>query len=67
MSRKNYYDRYTTIKIRKETGELLDKWIEAHPELKLYGLDSRSGAFQFIVTRLLIQEGFIDEKEIKLS
>lgn len=67
MARKAYYDRYTTIKIRKELGELLDEWIEMHPELKLYGLDSRSGAIQFIVTRLVIQEGLIEESEINLG
>ena len=59
--------RYTTIKIRVELAELFDKWIEQHPELKYLNLDNRSGAFQYIITRLLFNEGLIDEVEVNLG
>lgn len=64
--KKDYSKRYSTIKIRVELAEILDKWIALHPELKYLNLDNRSGAFAYIITRLGTQEGLIEELKVEL-
>jgi len=55
-------DHYTTIKMRRELGDLLDQWAEKHHEkLAPMGLDSRSGAVQYILYSILKSEGFVEE------
>jgi len=60
-------DRYTTFKVRKETGDLADKLIEKfRPVLASYSVDSRSGFVTYLLVRLAIKEGLIGDIDDRL-
>jgi len=60
-------DRYTTWKVPKRWGEIIETWRERHREaLTLRGMDNNSGAVLYILSKVMEAEGIIDPLDVSL-
>ena len=59
--------KYTTYKVRKELGDLVDQLIEKYiDKLGVLGMDSRSGFITYLLLELAKYHGLIDEIDPEL-
>jgi len=60
--------KYTTYKVRRELGDLVDQLIEKYiDKLGVLGMDSRSGFITYLLLELVKHEGLIDEVDPELK
>ena len=60
--------KYTTYKVRRELGDLVDQLIEKYiDKLGVLGMDSRSGFITYLLLELVKHEGLIDEVDPDLK